>query len=366
MKPRFLLLLLVATHLCLAGCAPSLPAAYVEHSEAARRAYAQGKYREAAAHWRAAEGAAPSQRYKDEALYRQAASLERAGESLAAQKLLGRLADAGPGERQARARFDAAYLTLDRGDTEAGMKQLKEAILEYPDSGPAIRALRTLLDHARQSAGNAGEGALIGQLLPKLARTSLHQRLLYARAQLLERSQPADAAVRAYGELIEAYPYPHGLFWDESIIARAKLLVQLGRPAEAVHSLRKMLAHREQSDFLGSYERHYADAHYLLATITRDSLGDLAAARTEFRTIAKRYTTSVLRDDALWQAMACSQRLGASAEVCADAERLVDTFPDSRFSACAHHVCNKLTAQKPCRQYVLEAWRAATTDPSAH
>ncbi len=339
-----------------AACAPSLPAAYVQNSEAARDAYSQGQYRKAAAHWQTARRYAPNQRYRDEAAYRQAMSLERAGEPARAQALLDELARGEAGARRARARFDAAYLSIENGDSEEGFRRLEAALLAHPNSGPALRALKTLLDHARETGGDAAEQRLLTELSPKLQSTEVHQLLLYSRAKLVQRTQPADAAISAYSTVIDSYPYPHGLYWDDAILIRAQLLVERGRAKEAVASLREMLGHREASDFLGSYERHYGQAHYLLARITHEQLHDPASARNEFRRVARNYQTSLVRDDALWQAMLCSKQLGEPTEVCNDARRLVHEFPESRFSGCAHRVCAEVAASGECRDYVMQSW----------
>lgn len=345
------------------SCGPHLPADYVEHSSDARDAYARGDYRGAARHWDAAHAAAPNKRYRDEALYRRAVSLQRAGRDNEARAIFERLAGA-QGARQARAAFDAARALIAAGDEEQGYVQLRQALLAHPNSGPAVRAARDLLDRAAELEGDAERLRLTRELESRLRETELHQLLAYTEAQTLRRMGQRHEALDAYRRVIGAYPYPLGRYWDESIIASAELLRDDGRAQHAVQLLRWQLQHRESADFVGSYERHYAKAHFLLATITRDQLGNLASARDEFRTLERRYERSLLRDDALWQAVLCSLELGQPDQACVDAHRLLDEHPQSRYAPCVHHVCRELAASGECHDYVLPHSSANGSSPT--
>lgn len=334
------------------GCGPYLPADYVQHSTEAREAYGRGEYEAAARHWRAAHAAASSKRYRDEARYREAVSLQRAGRHAEARAIFEAMSGV-KGERQARAAFDAAHALLDSGDVQRGKEQLRAALLTHPNSGPAVRAAGELLDWAREAGGDAQELALARELAAQLRGTEVHQLLMYSQAESLRRMGEARAALQTYRSLIDAYPYPLGRYWDESILASARLAVELNQPQHAVKLLRWQLDHREQAEFVGSYDRHYAKAHFLLATITRDELHDLVAAREEFRAVAERYDESLLQDDALWQAMSCSVQLRQQAEACDDARRLLQQHPESRYAPCVDRVCPKLRAAGECHPYLL-------------
>lgn len=335
------------------GCAPNLPPAYVTHQRAAERAYEQGDYTQAAREWRAAASVAPSGKHRDEAVYRSGASFARAGQSEQARAAWTELTRSPVGTRRARAHFDIAHSSIDEGDTERGFALLKAALLQFPDSGMSLRAARRLLDHAGER-GSAAELALLNELAAKTRGREIAEYLLRRRAHWLDHESRPDAALAAYRRLIAEYPYPQGRYWDESVLRAAELHAALGQAEAAVSLLRWMLDHRERSSLVGSYERRYSEAHFLLASLLNDSLNDPAGARREFRVIAQRYPTSLRRDDALWHAGLCSLRLQQPVEACADAAELRRQFPDSRYTPCTQHLCPELpAADRRCHDYLL-------------
>lgn len=336
------------------GCAPRLPPAYVAHQRAAERAYEQGDYTKAAHAWRAAAEAAPSGKRRDEAVYRSGTSFARAGQAEQARAAWGELTRSPGGARRARAHFDIAHSSIDEGDTERGFALLKAALLEFPDSGMSLRAARRLLAHAGDS-GSAAELALLEELEAKTRGHEISEYLLRRKALWFDRASRPDAALAAYRRLIAEYPYPRGRYWDESVLRVAELDAALGRPEAAVSLLRWMLDHRERSNLVGSYERRYSEAHFLLASLLNDALNDALGAREEFRAIVQRYPTSRRRDDALWQAGLCSLRLEQPAEACSDAAKLRSQFPDSRYTPCTRHLCPELPAtERRCHDYLVD------------
>jgi tetratricopeptide (TPR) repeat protein len=361
---RLLSLGLLTTWLAVSqGCGPRLPAAYVEQSTKAREAYAAGDYEKAASHWQTAATTAPNAKYRDESLYRHAVSLGRAGRIDQAQRAMDRLARGAPGQRQARATFDRAYLLLRAGKEAQGLAALRAALLKHPNSGLALRATARLLEHARQSGGRAAERAELDDLLARLEGTEIHQLLAISDARWSDQGGDSNRALAAYRRVIDATPYPRGRYWDEAILRAAELHVELGQHEAAIGLLRWMLGHREQPDFVGSYDRHYARAHFKLAEIQRDVARDLEGARKEFLSVVSEYSHSLLRDDALWHAARCALLLGRLDVACDDARRLLESFPESRYAACAPQLCPELTAPGECHAYLL---RAPSLEPAGH
>lgn len=341
------------------GCAPSLPPDYVEHSSAARAAYGRGEYERAAEHWHAARSAAPNDKHREEALYRQAVSLQRAGRHDEARALLARLATSGTSGRSARAEFDVAYAELERGDARKGEELLERALTRHPDSGMSIRAALRLLDDASEDGGNPERAKRIQRLLGKLPKNAEVRELLeYENAKLLEAMGSAEAALSAYDAQVRRYPYPAGRYWSESLVRSARILSATDRTRAAVSRLRWMLEHRESSSVTGSYERGYSAAHMLLADMLRKE-GDLRAARDEYRKVFTRYQHSRLRDDALWQASLCSVRLDETDEACDDLQRLIESFPKSRYANCSPQLCPQLggtpNTDGRCHAYITRA-----------
>ncbi|HET9929187.1 MAG TPA: hypothetical protein VFQ35_00805, partial [Polyangiaceae bacterium] len=93
----------------LGACGPSFPPAYVASRTAAEHAYERGDYRHAASLWADAARKAPPGREREEANYRRAVSLERAGDDSAADALY-RSLESSPGERSERAAYARAEI----------------------------------------------------------------------------------------------------------------------------------------------------------------------------------------------------------------------------------------------------------------
>ncbi len=347
-------LILAASLVAVLSCAPTLPAAYQDNFRAARNAYAEGQYARAAQLWKKAEQAAPNKHHRDEARYRRASSLNRAGRPSAALELYTKLAST-QGERQARAAFDLAYLTIEQGQTERGYELLARAMLSHPNSGNADRALLELLERKERQQGIAGALDLTTQLQTQLANTELMQALGWRRAQLLERQGDAGAALQAYQQLTKRFPYPTGVYWDESMLRIAELQIELGHADQALGTLRAMLKERESSTISGSYERRFSAAHYRIAEIERDHRNDWKAARDEFDEVAAAYRTSLLRDDALWQSALLSKQHGDPEAACVAARRLSVHTPDSRYNRCTHLVCDQISpGPRRCPAYAVQ------------
>ena len=75
-----------------------------------------GRYQEAADHWLEAAESAERQRDRNEARYRAAVSLQRAGKFAEASRWFEQLAELEHNERAARAAFDRARLEIAQGD----------------------------------------------------------------------------------------------------------------------------------------------------------------------------------------------------------------------------------------------------------
>ncbi|MGC4092106.1 MAG: tetratricopeptide repeat protein [Polyangiaceae bacterium] len=340
--------------LCFAcGCARSLPARFTAARDAAEAAYAQGDYRGAARHWHDATAQAPSPRERNEASYREAASLERAGDEPGADAIYAQL-ERGSGERAERAAYARAEMAERRTAKTDALVDLRGAIVRFPNSGLARTAAARYL--AREEARSGPTEALLAteRLLADVRGSELEETLGYFRAKRLEQLERSDAARSAYLELATRFPYPFGAFWDEALLAAARLDLAAGRPREALQSLERLLRERESSHLNGSYERvGYAEARFLRARILRDELGDARAARSEFRRVWNDHPTSRLRDDALFEEALTALASGDASAACAPAKLLTANEHESRFAGCASELCPGLKqAAADCRPYI--------------
>ena len=348
---------LFAIALSLAACAASLPARYQRARAAAERAYAHGRYDEAARHWLEAADAAERRYDRHEARYRAAASFRRGRRYSEAQALYTALArEASTGERSARVEFDTATLAIDRGDVDRGYALLEQAIVRHPESGLARAAVARYADWLREERGMTAVFDWIGAKERVLANSELAESLSYLRATELERNGQLEAARDAYLKTAERFPYPRGDHWDDALFHASLLEEKLGRYQPAIDHLRRMLAEREPSHLQGSYQRpRFAPAQFRIAELYRDRLDDPLSARREFHRVFSEHDTSVLRDDALWNEALLAARAGDRAATCQLAGLIVRELPASRYVACAPALCPAVTAPAGarCRPYIL-------------
>jgi tetratricopeptide (TPR) repeat protein len=357
MRPRALAIVLVA----LAACAPTLPAGFTEERAAAERAYAAGRYDEAAEHWQKAESAATRRRDQTEARYRRAASLRRAGRHEAAAALLGGLERSRPkSSRAARAAFDGAEIEIEHGNAERGWAELELAIRKYPRSGLALAALGRLSQHREEQTGAAAALELLADLGERGGSAELRELALYDRGRLLEKLGREAEALGAFLDTARRHPYPKGALWDDALFAASLLEEKLGHPDRAIAHLERMLREKEPSSLnQGSYQRpRYAAARYRVAELYRDRMADRPRAVREFRRVWDEHATSLLRDDALWQAARLEREQGHGEAACELLKRLVSDAPDSRFARCADALCPTLRpAEGACHPYVVRNLR---------
>ena len=345
----------------LAACAPSLPRPYLEARAAAVRAYAAGRYDEAASHWLEAEKAADRNRDRIEARYRAAQSLRRAGRSKQAAELLARITHESPAsERASRSAYDRADIEIEQGDPARGYAMLEALARKNPRAPVAPHALRRYLGWLEEKDGASGALAYIQQQEGTLGKSELGETLAYERARILERAQRDDEALAAYLKVAERYPYPHGAHWDDALWNASLLEERLGRPERAVRHLRDLLSEMEPSHIQGSYQRpRYDDAQYRIAELYRDRLADKTRARREFRRVYSEHPTSILRDDALWNEALLASEQGDQRSACSALALLVDELPDSRYAACTKMVCPSVAPLRDgkCRSYISRTLR---------
>lgn len=345
--------------LILTGCAASQTGELARQGAAAERAYSAGRYAGAAAQWSQIADRARRPADRDEARYRQGASLVRAGQPIAARAVFDRLLRDSPnGVRGPRAALDRARLEQDAGEAADSEKSLEWLIENHPESGLAPAALHDLL----QLFAPRGEAAIRAYLdahLPALEKTELGEHLHAAYAASLERSGDLAGAQARYLLVAERYPYPRGALWDDALFHAADLAARAGAPAEAIQDLERMLSKREAAYVQGSYERgRYGEAQFRIAELYRDALHDPVRARAAFERLWSAHRTSLLRDDAAWNAAALAARAGDTAGACEDLEALIREIPSSRYVACAPRLCERVKVPRAagtCHEYLTRA-----------
>lgn len=331
----------LALGLTLWNCAPTKPAEYVDSRAAATRSYTHGRYVEASEYWAQAAAAASTKRDRDEALYRAAASLRRAGrveEAAAAYDAL--LAEEPPNRQTERAAHDRAKLEFHHRDRQAGIALMESALLEYPEAGSAKTTLRNLVKVHEDEGGMPGLIEWLQKTRPKLTRGEVAEWIRFELARAYERTGQLAQARDEYIAMADEHPYPGGGLWDEGLTHAAALERTLGRPQAAIQLLERLLAERETSHFEGSYLRAtFVKAHFEIADIYAEDLDDPYNAYEWLQRVWDDHPRSLLRDNARWLQILARHNAGRTAEACTLMQELIDTLPESRFVRCAPVLC---------------------------
>jgi hypothetical protein len=234
---------------------------------------------------------------------------------------------------------------------------LEAAVRAHPDHGLARPAIGHIVRHLEEKGGTAASLAWLRGVAPAFRGTEQDQSVAYEIAGALERSGDIAGAHDAYLETARAHPYPFGGLTDDAFFHAAEIDDGRGRFGEAIEHLRAMIAPREKSDTMGSYERpRFSDAQLKIAEIYRDKLHDDAAARREFHRLYVSFTTSRHRDQALWDEALIARKQRDESGTCDAATRIVKEFPESRYATCAKLVCPSAPpaekAKRPCADYI--------------
>ena len=136
---------------------------------------------------------------------------------------------------------------------------------------------------------------------PRTKGSNLEELLAYERARRLDMLGRSAEARDAYVDCANRWPYPKGAFFDDSLYRASEMEEKLGRPKEAIDHLERLLSYREKSTTIGSYERpRYVPAVLRIAKLYEERLNDRGKARDALHRLYSEFTTSTLRDDALF------------------------------------------------------------------
>jgi tetratricopeptide (TPR) repeat protein len=351
----------------LLGCAPSIGSAYDKAYAAAERAESAGRLAEALAAYDKAATAAVRRGDGDQARWAATDVLERQGRVPEAVERLDAMARDPASDRQGAAAYRAAALRIDHGDPDRGWRDLEQVPRRFPTRGVGHAAVRRLVAHADEQGPKAGLDEL-SSLQRDLGKTELVELVSWLSAEHLKTLGDDQAARDAYVRIADRWPYPYGAFFDGALWEASLLDEKLGRVQGAIDELERMVAARETTTLMGSYERkHYVPAMLRIGELYRDKLGDHARARDAFHRLYADFAHSTMRDDALWLEASLWRTDGDARAACDRLATLVHEFPDSRYVPCATAQCDGLTrpaesgAPKTCRDYLQRAdWAPKT------
>lgn len=339
-----------------AACGPSADPVFRRAIADGDRAQTAGRHLEAAQRFEEAAKSAREPSDREYALSLAASSYARANDKADAARILDVLAQTPPagGSVALRARFDRALLTLDT-DEDASLDALERFVVEHPESALSRRALAIVLER-RAKGDPKARLVILERVLPRTRQSELEQRVRYDIA--IAHEDLGDGA-RARSELLALahdFPYPKGTLFDDSLFRASQIDERLGHYDDAIADLRTMLAQRETTSLIGSYERpKYLPAAMRIAEIYRDRLHALDKARDAYLAVYDDFANSTARDDALFEAALVSRRMGDQDGVCSAMHKLVHNLPESRYASCADRLCPAVGqgATKKCPDYIV-------------
>jgi tetratricopeptide (TPR) repeat protein len=262
------------------------------------------------------------------------------------------------GEHAAEACYRAALLRVERGDAAAGWTQLRQVAVRFPSHGVADLAVRRIVQHAGETGGSQGALRELHGLEAVAGASDLGQLLAYLTAQEIESDGDSEGALAAYRRIADRWPYPFGSFFDEARWHASLLDEKLGRIQDAIDDLERMVADRETSFLVGTYERpRYVPAIFRIAALWQ-SLDEPARARAAYHRLYSEFRESTSRDDALWLEAASWRQEGHLEQACDLLSTLIREFPDSRYVPCALAQCSALArparsaAPSECHRYI--------------
>lgn len=363
-----------AALLVLAGCAPSRTDAYERAIAEARRAVHAGHFDEAARKFDEARAKATVPRDVVYARFDAALARARAGDVARGRAELLALSRENPRDLYAApAALKAADLALE-GDPDTAYRELGDIVVAFPMSGAARSSAARIVRHLDATRPE--------QTLPVLAslqarlRASGHttnprdpgveEQLAYEHARHLALAGRTDEAYAALIQVAETWPYPYGGYLDDALFEAGELMAARGRTGEAIALFERLLAMRETSVTLGTYERpKFAPALLRIADLQEHALHDRTKARASLHRFFEDFPSSRQRDDALYREAVLWSDDGDAETACARLATLTKTFPDSKFVPCASARCPSIArpdrskAPRTCHAYITRP----PTDP---
>ncbi len=344
------------------GCAPSQGTAFPPAFAAAQRAETAGRFLEAAGDYDAAARVARRARDRDEASYLAGLLWIRGGDRRDGVARLDAIANAAtPVEHSAEAAYLAANERIAAGDQARGWRTMADVVTRFPKSGVAHVALHRVLEHEDETEGvNASLSYLLALAAGPLGSSEVGEMVSFQIAEHLAKAGEAAAARDQFLATATRWSYPFGAFWDDSLWRASEIDEGLGRYADAVADLERMLRERETTTLVGSYQRpRMGPAQFRVGVLYATRLHDRARARDAFHRLYTDFTTSNLRAQALWMEAKLWRDEGDEATACARLSTLVNDNPDSRYVPCAIDRCPAI--QRPLKSGAPTACHAYLT-----
>ncbi len=196
----------------------------------------------------------------------------------------------------ARALFEVGVLVATRSpDASVSLPVFRRVITRFPDEPAARRAAVWVRDIVRAHGGGRAVVAEMRNLYKEAAAGEVAPHLLFQAAEALrEAEQAGDGGARRerlalYAVLLRRHPDSH--LADDAAVEAARVCIEDRRPWVAARLLTGVLARRETSWVIGSYETPvYPEAAWLMAEARFQATGDGVRAARDLMRFAREFS----------------------------------------------------------------------------
>lgn len=209
----------------------------------------------------------------------------------------------------ARALFELGVLVASRShEPLVALPVFRRVITRFPDEPAARRAVVWIRDLVVSRLGARAAVAEMRALYREVASSEVAPYLLFQAAEAL-RAASAEEQARGedtqrlvlYSLILKRHPDSH--LADDAAVEAARICIEIGRPWVAARLLNRVLARRETSWFVGSYETPiYPEATLLLAEARLRATGDKVRAAIDLVQFARDFPADARVPEVLFRA----------------------------------------------------------------
>lgn len=224
-----------------------------------------------------------------------------------------------------RACYDHSRALEDAGRLEEAVESATRFIIEHPGSALAPSAA-TRIARIHEDLGRPDEGVeVLEKIASEVKGKDAWDSVIYEIAGIHRGAGAVDLELAALDRIRKKGRWGSQL-WDNSIWRMIRILDEQGDRKRREALLVEMIAAREESHLIASYESpHNGDAMLELGRLYLDD-GRLAEARGMFMDLAS-WKTSRLRDDGYLWAARVDLREGKVGKACKKLAKIVDKMP---------------------------------------
>jgi len=276
-------------------------------------------------------GTAEDRRYAQLQLARVAADRESYEEAVERYATVWQNAE--QGAIPARAMFEASDIYRKKLESPERDRALKRQIIQrFSGTTWAERSVESLADRYREREDWSGLRRDFDELYEQVRETSVAEDILYTVGDVLNRgADDPDGALEYYQRLLDRHP--QGDLADDTEWEAAQIHLRRQNWGAAIPLLRSLAEKVQASAWVGTYNSpHASKARYRLGFIHLTHLDDYRTSIDHFRTYLDDFPDNRRADDAAWHIAQAYRLLGDTENQRRALRRLVDEFPESRYT----------------------------------